>query len=303
MAGNVELSKAFDLIAKLLELTTSSDKDKFRVIAHQRASRLIGDHPEDLVALAGKPDGRAKLLEIEGIGPKIADKIVEFAGTGKIKELDELLKEVPAGLIEVFQVPGLGPKTVRALWKELGIQSIADLKRAIADETILKAPRMGAKTVKNITDAMAFAEKAAERLPLGVALPIGELLVERMRKVKGVKQADFAGSMRRGKDTIGDIDVLVATDQPEAARDAFTSMPEVEKVLAKGESKCSVRLWIKGHHVQSDLRLIPKASYGAAMLYFTGSKEFNVRMRELALKKRQTLNEYGLFPEDEEATP
>lgn len=303
MSGNSELAGCFDLIARLLELTSTSDKDKFRIVAHQRVARLIEDHPRDLVALARSDGGREELLAIEGVGPKIADKIVEFARHGKIGELEDLLDTVPRGLLEVMNIPGLGPKTVKHLWKELSVTSLADLKRVIDDGSIMQVPRMGEKTVQNIKDAMAFAEKAADRIPIGIAMPIAEELVARMMRVKGVRQCAFAGSLRRGKETIGDVDLLIVADDADAARDAFTTMPEVEKVLAKGESKCSVRLTLRGRHLQADLRLVPKASWGAALMYFTGSKEFNVRTRELALKKKMTLNEYGLYPEDDEKTP
>lgn len=303
MSANHDIAEKLELLARLLELTATSDKDKFRIVAHQRAARLVDDFPRDLAALARGPDGRAAILAIEGIGPKIADKIVEWASAGTIAELDEMLARIPAGLIDVMGVPGLGPKTVKALWETLGVTSIADLKRVIDDGSILSVPRMGEKTVANIRDALAFAELSAERLALGIAAPIAEGLVARLGKIPGVRRAAYAGSLRRGKETIGDIDILVAADDSAPVRDAFTTMREVEKVLAAGESKCSVRLAVQGRHVQADLRLVPEASFGAAHLYFTGSKEFNVRMRELALKKGLTLNEYGLFPEDDEKSP
>lgn len=298
-SGNEALAELFHAIAQMLELTGA---DKFRVIAHDRAARLIEAYPRDLVGVA-KSEGKKALTAIEGIGAKIADKIVEFAEHGRIAEHDQLLAEVPPGLLEVLSIPGLGPKTVRAMWQEKGVTSIADLRRIIDDGSIMDLPRMGAKTVENIKDAMAFAAASKERIALGIAMPIAEEIAGRMSRVAGVKRAAFAGSLRRGRETIGDLDILVASDDVAQVREAFTKMPEVTKVLAAGESKSSVRLDVRGKAMQADLRIVPAASWGAAMLYFTGSKEHNVRLRERALKKGMTLNEYGLYPESDDPTP
>ncbi len=299
---NAEAAALLEQISELLELTGS---DRFRAIANQRAARIVGDSSKDLIALALKPDGKEALTEIEGIGPKIADKIIEYARSGEIGEHQELLKAVPPGLPALLSISGLGPKTVRVLWTDAGVTDLAGLKTIIADGSILKLPRMGAKTVQNIKEAIEFAAKASERVPLGIALPLAEALVEHLKRAAGAKGAhvQYAGSLRRGRDTIGDIDVLVSTDHPEKAQKAFTSHPQVQKVIASGETRASVRLDAGGLAVQSDLRVVPEASYGAALLYFTGSKEFNVRLRERALKKKMTLNEYGLYPLDKEETP
>lgn len=298
-ADNESLSAVFHSIAQMLELTGA---DKFRVIAHDRAARLIESHPRSLLDVARK-EGKKALTAIEGIGPKIADKIIEYAETGRVSEHEELLASVPAGLLELMNIPGLGPKTVRSMWQEMGITTLDGLKQAIADGSIMNLPRMGAKTVENIRDAISFAEKAGERIPLGIAMPIAEGIVRRMKKVPGVKDAAFAGSLRRGRETIGDLDILVEADDAAPVRDAFTRMPEVTKVLVAGEAKSSVRLEVDRRHMQADLRVVPAASWGAALMYFTGSKEHNVRLRERALKKGLTLNEYGLYPNDDEPTP
>ncbi|MDX2115057.1 MAG: DNA polymerase/3'-5' exonuclease PolX [Planctomycetota bacterium] len=297
--GNQPLADLLAQMAQMLELTGA---DKFRIIAHQRAARAIESRPEDLCSIA-REQGPAALTHIEGIGPKIADKIAEFARTGIIEEHQRLRASVPPGLLDVLNVPGLGPKTIRVLWQKGGVQSVDDLRRIIEDQSILKLPRMGKKTVENILAALLFSQQAVERLPLGIAAPIAEGLAERLRRVPGVARAHFAGSLRRGRDTIGDLDILVATSDPAAARAAFTSMPEVTKVLAAGEAKCSVRLQAGDHAVQADLRIVPEESWGAALLYFTGSKEHNVRVRERAQKKNLTLNEYGLYPEDNDPLP
>lgn len=297
--SNEALSEIFARIAQLLELTGA---DKFRIIAHDRAARLIENHPEDLCRLA-TDRGRAALTAIDGIGPKIADKIVEYAATGRIAEQDELLAAVPAGLLDVLNIPGCGPKTVRALWTTLNITDLASLQKAIDDGSILTVPRMGEKTVANMREAIAFAAQAQERIPLGIARPIAERIVAAMRAVKGVRHAAFAGSLRRGRDTVGDLDILIAANDTATPREAFTTMEGVEKILAAGESRSSIRLRDGGRVIQADLRIVPEESWGAALMYFTGSKEHNVRLRERALKKGLTLNEYGLYPDDDSKTP
>lgn len=305
MSFNARLAAIFERMSAMLELTGA---DKFRVNAHAKAARVIAEHPSDLEPIAR--DAKA-LTAIEGIGKGTAAKIAEFAERGVIAEHDELAAKVPAGVLDLLQVSGLGPKTVKLLWEERKIASIADLKRIIADGSILTLPRMGEKTVENIKESIAFLESSGGRLHIGVAMPLAEAIVERMRAVPGVSRAAFAGSLRRGKESIGDLDILVATTDPEAAREAFCKHPAVLKVLVRGEFKCSVRLSLVGlggrfgaaegddqAAVQADLRLLPEREWGAAILYFTGSKDHNVRLRERALSKGLTLNEHGLYPDD-----
>jgi len=294
MKSNAELAQIFREISEMLELTGA---DKFRVLAHERAARTIDDLGFEVIDIA---DDRDELMKIEGIGAKTADKIAEYAKTGKVKEHQDLRKEVPAGLLDVLRVPGLGPKTVKVMWDEANVESIGDLKRIIEDGSILKLPRMGAKTVQNIREAIGFMEQAGGRTPIGIGLPLAELIIERLRSVKGVKEIAYAGSLRRGKDTIGDIDILAATKDGDHLRKAFTTQEGVEKVLASGETKASVRLTGDARSVQVDLRIIDDHAFGAALLYFTGSKEHNVSLRERAIKMGYTLNEYGLFPIDQE---
>jgi DNA polymerase (family 10) len=323
MSVNKALAERFSLIAKMQDLL---GEDRFKAISHERAARVIEGHPVDLATIAAdEVNGRKRLMEIEGVGPKIADKIIEFVRTGRIHELDELAAKVPPGVVELMQIPGLGPKTAAVLWKEAGVTSVAGLKKIIESGEILRLPRMGARSVEKLRESIALAEQGSQRLPLGLAVPVAERFVERLRKVPGVKQAAFAGSLRRGRETIGDVDILVAATEAggRAASEVFRSMPEVRQVIAAGESKSSVRAVVNpelgrweiegkagdevpeagGPTVQVDLRVVPPASWGAALMYFTGSKEHNVRLRERALKQGLTLNEYGLFPEDREDTP
>jgi DNA polymerase (family 10) len=295
-------------------------EDTFRALAHEKAARVIGDLAQDLEPIARAPDAKKRLMEIEGVGPRIAEKIIEFISTGKICELEELRARAPAGLVAVMEIPGLGPKTAGVLWKQGKVESIEDLKRIIADGSILRLPRMGAKTVEKITASMALTEEATKRLPLGLAAPIGDRVVERLRKVPGVENVALAGSARRGKETVGDLDILAAARDGRAVSKAFREMPEVRRVLLAGDTKSSVRLatnpemgrWtIEGERgqerleptVQVDLRVLEPGSWGAGLLYFTGSKDHNVRLRDRALKMGFTLNEYGLFPKDDEDAP
>jgi len=316
MSMNEAVAERLSRIARLQALL---GEDKFKVISHDRAARIVEGLSIDIATIADDP---AKLRALEGIGPKIADKIAEFARTGKMSELVELEAKVPAGVLALMNIPGLGPKTVATLWKEGGATDLAALKKIIADGSILKLPRMGAKSVEKLKESIDFAEQGNTRLPLGLAMPLAERFVEAMLKVKGVKQASFAGSLRRGRDTIGDIDILVAASVSAAAHagDAFRVLPGVAQIIAAGDKKSSVRARIApdsgrfmvegkageadtGPTVQVDLRVVPAESWGAALMYFTGSKEFNIRLRERSLKMGLTLNEYGLFPEDDDKTP
>ncbi len=305
MSANAAIADALDQIGSLMELL---GENRFKIIAHQRAARAIGDLTMDAAGL-----DRDELEAIEGIGTKIAAKIIQFGESGKMTELEDLRKKVPAGLIDVLQIPGLGPKTVASMWKEGDITDMASLKKAIDDGSLEGLPRMGKKTIENIKDAIAFSESSGERLCLGVAMPVAEHIVERLRGLQAVRQVAFAGSLRRAKETIGDIDILCVASDPDAVRDAFTTMDEVTKVLASGETKSSIRFDIKAlgiadigsgaREIQVDLRLVPRESWGAALMYFTGSKEHNVRVRERAQKQGLTLNEYGLYKDDGEKAP
>jgi len=320
MSTNQALADRLAQIARIQELLGA---DRFRAISNERAARTIEGLSVDIATLA---KDRKALLEIDGIGPKIADKVIEFVETGRIAELDELAAQVPPGVIDLLNIPGLGPKTAAVLWKQGGVTDLAGLKRLIESGEILKLPRMGAKSVERLKESIALAESGSQRLALGLALPVAQRIVERLRKVKGVQQAAYAGSLRRGKETVGDIDILVAANDADAARaasEAFRTAPEVRQVILSGETKTSVRVAVSpdlgrwtvegregdavpeesGPTIQVDLRVVPPESWGAALMYFTGSKEHNIELRERALAMGLTLNEYGLFPEDGHEEP
>ncbi|MCH2133235.1 MAG: DNA polymerase/3'-5' exonuclease PolX [Phycisphaerales bacterium] len=295
MTVNRDLSACFDRIASILEVQGAN---AFKVNANRRVARIIKDLPGDIAAFAGN---KKELTAIDGIGSGSADRILEYLDSGTISELEELTAGIPDGLVDLLDVPGLGPKTVRRLWQEADVTSIDTLRRAIDDGTLESMPRMGAKTISNIADSLDFMETAGERLGIGIALPIAEDLMARLYEVTGTRRIAYAGSLRRGRETIGDVDLLAVTDDPDGLAEAFTTAPEVAKVLAKGGTKCSVRL---ERGLQVDLRMIAEEAFGAGLMYFTGSKEHNVALRERAIKASQRLNEYGLFPDDgESGTP
>ncbi|MCC6230168.1 MAG: DNA polymerase/3'-5' exonuclease PolX [Phycisphaerales bacterium] len=314
MSFNSEVALRLERIAVMLELL---GEDSFRSAANSRASRTIADLATDLEPIA---HDQGKLRVIQGIGPKIAEKISEFHRTGRIEEHDELIAKVPPGLFPLLDVAGLGPKTIRTLWTQGGVVDRASLDRIIADGSILSLPRMGEKSVEKLKASLAFASSASNsRLPLGMAMPLAEAIVEHLRTLAGVKHVSYAGSLRRGRDTVGDLDFIVGSDDTHASRilKAFAEMPLVSTVLVHGETKCSVRLRLESsstrwgedqggppaREIQADLRVIDDSCFGAALMYFTGSKDHNVAMRQRALSRGQTLNEYGLFPNDDESTP
>jgi DNA polymerase (family X) len=314
MSINEDLAQTLDSMASMLDLL---GEDAFKVNAHRRAARLIRDLPSDAAELA---KDRAALLALPGVGPKLADKVVEFAGTGRIAEHDELLARVPPGVLALLEVPGLGPKTVRAMWQQAGITDVAGLERAIADGSILSLPRMGDKAVAKIREALAFMKQSGQRLWLGRALEVAGWAIERLGTHPGVSRVCLAGSARRGRDTVADID-LVASLRPghegdgEEVGELLQGLPGVVQVLAAGGAKSSVRVGLghdlgrwkpqgqgdgegAGPSIQVDLRTCPEAAFGATLLDLTGSKDHNIRLRERAHARGLTLNEWGLFRDE-----
>ena len=294
MAAREELIILFDEMATALELLGAN---AFKVNANRKVARVLEDMTEDLTPLADDP---AAIQKFDGIGKSSAVKICEFLTTGHIQDHQALLEQLPDGLLELLNVPGLGPKTIRNLWEHAGVESIADLEQAIADDALGDVPRLGKKTIANIADSIEFMKKAGERMPIGRALPLAERLIEHLRAKGGVGQVEYAGSLRRGRDTVGDIDLLATCDDPAGLIEHFQSLDDVDKVLLAGDTKCSLRL---GLGMQVDLRVVPTEAFGAALMYFTGSKEHNVTLRERAIKSGMRLNEYGLFPDDGQDTP
>ena len=302
MASNADIAKAFEEMAALLEITGGSG---FRVNAYRRAARTCEDAPDDLCVVATRAP--KQLEAMDGIGTGLAARITEFASTGSMADLAELRASVPPGLPELLELQGVGPKTVRTLWKEGGVDSVPALKAAIERGALAGLPRIGtAKSIANLREAVEHhlaAAGAPKRFRIGQALPVGEAVAARLRTVQGVSRAAIAGSARRGRETVGDLDVLVGIDSESAAErvaDSAVSMPGVTKVLARGPTKVSLRL---AHGLQVDVRVVRIEAFGAALLYFTGSKEHNVQLRERAIARGLHLNEYGLFPDDGAPAP
>ncbi len=285
---NAEIAEIFNEIADLMEI---QGEQPFRVASYRKVARILEELSEDVETLLAE----GKLGEIEGIGKGSIERIEEYIKTGKISTHQELIKKVPPGLIKLTKIPGLGPKTISLLWKEMGITDIGQLRKAINSGMIEKLPGMGAKKVEKIKKGIDFVIRSSGRTPLGIALPIANELVEELKKISGVKKAIAAGSLRRRADTIGDIDILVEADDGERVLKEFTSFRWVIEVLASGKTKASVRI---KDNIQVDVRVISKQSFGAALQYFTGSKGHNIKLRELAIKKKWKLNEYGLFDGD-----
>lgn len=294
MGTNTELSRAFDLMADLLEIQGAN---RFRVNSYRRVSRMLKDLVDDLAKLAAED----RLEELPGVGEGTAKKIKQYIETGHITELEELMGQVPDALPGLLEIPGMGPKKVAAVWKELGVSELGDLKKAIEEGRLEKLPGFGKQSVKKIAEGIGFMEKSGARTPYGEALPIAEEFAEQVGKIKGVRRVAVAGSLRRGVETIGDIDLLCAAANGAAVVKAFTQLKPVKAVLAAGDTKASVKAELgDGREVQIDLRVVPEESFGAAWQYFTGSKEHNIRLRELAIKKGYKLNEWGLFKGDKQ---
>jgi DNA polymerase (family 10) len=284
-ARNREISDIFDEIADVLEF---KGEVRFRVNAYRRASRALQDLREDVVTIW--KEGRLK--EIPGIGEGMAEKIEEYLSTGKMKRYEELAREVPSELVELLSIQGLGPKTLALAHQKLKVQSLVDLKKVVADGSLGELPGMGAKKVENIRKGIELFESSKERISLGVALPVAERIMEELKRVTGVRRISMAGSLRRYKETIGDIDILCEEKDGAAVIRKFTELPSVRQVLASGETKGSI---IVEGGTQVDLRVVEPDSYGAALQYFTGSKAHNVRVREIAKKKGLKVSEDGVF--------
>jgi DNA polymerase (family 10) len=281
---NGEVARIFREIADILEL----QEDSFKPRAYRRAALSIEKLPEPLANYAA----RGELEAIPGVGQAIAKKIQEILDTGRLEYLQKLRAEVAPGLVELLQIPEVGPKTVRLLHDRLGITSIDQLREAVATNKLLGIPGFGVRTLDNLRrnlDQMAPSKKP--RIYIGDAYPVAERIVAALRKNRAVQQIGVAGSLRRGQETIGDIDVLVASQNPAPVMAAFTQYPEVSRVLAQGTTKSSI---VIGEKVQVDLRVVDPSSFGAALQYFTGSKLHNIALRRLAQKRGWKLSEYGL---------
>lgn len=275
------------VLQEYADLLSILSEDPFKARAYEKAARAVGGYPADIADFDLK-----RILEIPSVGRSIGEKILEFLQTGKIAALEELRAKIPPGVREMIRIPGLGPKRAIVLYRELGVASVDELLRAIDEGRLAGLRGFGPKTAENIRAGIERLRGAGGRVLLSVALDLAESLEERLGRVPGVERIAHAGSLRRMCETIGDVDLLVASRDPGPVMDAFTTLPDVRQVLAKGETKSSV---VTEAGVQVDLRVVPPEVWGAALLYFTGSKAHNIRIREIAVRKGLKLNEYGLF--------
>jgi len=284
---NREIAKIFYEIAKFLE----AEGVLFKPYAYQKGALSLEALQEDVGEIYRK-GGMKALMDIPGIGKSLAEHIKEYILTGKIKEYEKLKKKLPINLEELTKVEGVGPKKAKVLFEKLGIRNVKDLERAARLHKIAPLFGFGEKTEKNILQAISFLKKSKGRFLLGEILPFAKELVDQLRQLKEVEKISLAGSLRRMKETIGDVDILVVSSNPERVMDFFVNLKGIEKVWGKGKTKTSVRV-AQGFDI--DLRIIPRQSYGAALQYFTGNKEHNILTRKIALEKGLKLSEYGLF--------
>ena len=283
---NADIATIFEEIADLLEIRGNNP---FRIRAYRNAARSVGEFGREFKTLI---ESGAELPKLPGIGADLTAKIHEIVTTGHCATLDKLRKEMPPAITELLRVPGLGPKRVQTLNRELGVATVAQLKQAARSGRIRDIAGFGLKTEQRILEALEAHAEQAQRVKLPVANQYAEALVDYLKRVRGVKQVVVAGSYRRMKDTVGDLDILVTAQAGGAVMERFTAYDEVRKVLEQGETRGSVVL---KSGLQVDLRLVPEESYGAALYYFTGSKAHNIAVRRLAQSQGLKINEYGVF--------
>lgn len=288
--SNAEVAATFSEVADLLDLLG----ERFKPEAYRRAARSLEALPESVEAFAG----RGELRSIPGVGEAIAEKLSELLRTGKLAYLERLRAEVPSGVLELMRLPGVGPKTARRFWVELGISGPSEISAAIAAGRLGGVKGFGERKIELLRSAVGAGQTVptAPRRPIESVWPVAEALVRGLREVPGVRQIALAGSFRRSRETVGDLDVLVTSDDAEAVFDAFSHQPQVREVRLRGPTKETVLL--EGE-LQVDLRVVEPDAFGAALQYFTGSKDHNVRLRALARERGLKVNEYGVYRGEE----
>lgn len=284
---NFEIARLFDLMADLLEVR---GENPFRIRAYRRAAQNLESLGEDVEALAQA----GRLDEIPGIGADLAGKIQEYLATGRIADIEAEKRGIPAGVVELMNVPGIGPKTARMLYEQKKVTGLDRLEALARAGKLRGLPGIQARTEQNILKGLAVLRQGMARMLLGRARPLARELERALADLREVKQVAVAGSVRRGKETIGDIDLLVTSTSARRVMDAFVRLPQVADVLEKGETKSSVR---HREGIQVDLRVVEPECFGAALQYFTGSKQHNIRLREMAVKRGLKISEYGVFRE------
>ena len=286
---NQEIVRIFNDIADLLEI---KGENPFRIRAYRRAALNIESLTKDVSEIL-----KDELLKIPGIGQDLAGKIDEYVKTGRIQAYEDLKKDVPEGLSMLLSVPSLGPKTAKLLSEKLKIKNLEDLEQFAREHKLSGLPGIKEKTEENIIKGIEMLKRGMERQPLGKVLPIANDILDQLKKKSPVNKITIAGSIRRWKDTIKDIDILATSRDPKAVMNAFVHLTNVKDVLMHGPTKSSVII-LEG--LQVDLRVVEEESFGAAMAYFTGSKAHNIRLREMAVKSGLKINEYGIFREKDD---
>jgi DNA polymerase (family 10) len=283
---NAEIARTFAELADLMELTGGNP---FKVRAYRQAAQVI----DTLPGPASELWRRGELTAIPSIGERIAERIGRLLETGTLADRDELAARVPPGVVELLSVEGVGPKTVAAAWRTLGVTGVDALERACCDGRLAELPRMGERRARAILQAIQrYRARRSSRLPLHRAVLYADSICAKLRAVPGVRRAEAAGSVRRRKESVGDLDILVAAVDPEPAMRAFSGLAEVAAVTARGPTKATVRLRVG---LQVDLRVLPPEAFGAALHYFTGSKQHNIAIRTRAVRRGIKLSEYGVF--------
>jgi len=285
---NAAVSKLFSQMADIMEILGD---DHFRISSYRRVARIIADMPTDIEILLAE----GKLSDVPGIGQSSLAKIEELVKTGTIAAHQQLLSKIPPTLLDLLKIPGVGPKGIKAVYEGLGVKDIEGLKKAIENGSIAKLPGFGEKKAAVIAKGIEFIKTSAQRIRLDQAMEVAELVGGFLKQIPYVQRILPAGSLRRRAETIGDVDILVVSKKGEAVIRAFTKAAFVQQVLAAGPTKSSVIIQMESCPVHVDVRVVPQKSFGAAAQYFTGSKQHNVRVREIAVKAGLKLNEYGLF--------
>ena len=285
MSRNDEVADRFEEFADRLEATGVEYKPQ----SYRRAAENIRAHPGAIESLAA--EGQDAVEAIEGVGDALSSKVVEYVETGEIEELEELRAELPVDMAALTRVEGVGPKTVGTLYEELGVEDLDDLEAAAEAERIQEVEGFGAKTEENILSGIAFARQASQRSLLGDARPVGEDLKEYVMGSEAVAECELAGSLRRWRETIGDVDLLVASEDPEPVIERFVDWERAERVIESGTTKASLR----ANGVRVDLRVVVPEEFGGALQYFTGSRDHNIGFRNRAIDRNLKVNEYGVF--------
>ena len=288
---NTVLSELFDQMADIMEIL---GEDRFRINTYRRVARIISDMPTDVETILAT----GQLAKIPGVGKSSLAKIEEFVKTGNITAHNQLLTKIPPSLLELLTIPGMGPKSVKAVYEKLKVTTIAKLKRAIETGKLAQLPGFGEKKAAAIARGIRFLEKSTGRIRLDQARQAANLVTGFLRNLAPIQTIQRAGSLRRWAETIGDVDILVAGRKGKQIIQAFTNAQFVQEVLAAGPTKGSAIIQTETAPVHVDVRVVPQESFGAAAQYFTGSKQHNVRLREIAVKAKLKLNEYGLFKAD-----